>query len=423
MKSAIFFGCCQAAVVLVGLASGCGSSSQDKSGSGTGGGSFLAINGGNGSGSYLGGTKVLTDDQVANLRNSACTGWAREPELAPAMLQFVIDKSTSMNESAPSTGNQSKWEATRDALLATYPTLSPSLGIGEFFFPNATGGCVDPNGGLAVDMGVLTAQQVNALMAGVRAVPNPTTPAGTPTHDAWREGIRRLRAALANPGPGLGGAKGYVVLMTDGMPVRALNCAAALGGGTAVNEAQFDELIDDVRATTLSTGLETFVIGVPGSENDNQVPWEPGTNNVRDYVPREKLAELAVAGGTASPGCSTTGPNYCHIDMTTGTDFGPALQAQLTAIAGQVADCSYSLPPPPSGERIDPNAVNAVLTTSNGQQILILRSSSASCKEGWYYSADGMKVNLCSTTCDQLKADSGARFELLFGCATIAITE
>jgi hypothetical protein len=434
MKSAIIFGGCQAAMVLVALASGCGSSNQDKSGNGTGGGTFLTLSGGNGtygSGSYLGGTRVLTGNEAANLRNQACTGWSREPELAPAMLQFVIDKSTSMNDSAPSTGTQSKWEATRDALLATYPTLSPSLGVGQFFFPNvqrtvggSTAGCVDPNGGMAVDIALLTTQQINALMAGVRAVPNPTTPTGTPTHDAWREGLRRLQAALANPGPGLGGARGYVVLMTDGMPVRALNCAAPLGGATAVNEVQFDELIEDVRSTTATTGLETFVIGVPGSENVDQVPWEPGSNDtLRDYIPREKLAELAVAGETAPAGCSTVGPNYCHIDMTTGSDFGPALQAQLTAIAGQISACTYSLPPPPTGERIDPNAVNAILTTSGGQAVLILRSSSASCKEGWYYSPDGTKINLCSGTCDQVKADSGASFELLFGCATISVTE
>ena len=263
-------------------------------------------------------------DWDVNVPTDACVDTSAGADSAPAILQFVIDKSTSMNETAPSTNGDSKWGATREALNLSYPTMDPTLAVGEFFYPNATGGCVQPNGG--VDIAPLTDAQVQALIDGANAIADPTSPAGTPTHDAWREGLRRLQLVLANPPPGYETAKGYVVLMTDGMPVRTLNCGQAAGDNIAVTEEQFNEFINDVAQTTAATGIQTFVIGVPGSENDNQVPTDPSGNGV-DYVPRTKLSEVAIAGQTAIAGCNPDGPNYCHIDMVEDPDFVEGLRA------------------------------------------------------------------------------------------------
>ncbi len=80
--------------------------------------------------------------------------------------------------------------------------------------------------------------------------------------------------------------------------------------------------------------------------------------------------------------------------------------------------CQYTVPAPPPDQQIDPNAVNVVYTTGSGEQYLVLRSSADPCAEGWNYSADQTQIRLCDDTCALVKADAGARLNLLFGCAT-----
>jgi len=405
------------------------SGSADGSGDGTAGsGSGLAGASATGTGATgtgtgatgTGGAGSFVDENQDGIPDNECAAVWTDAEAVPAILMFVIDKSTSMNDSSESTGNLTKWEATREALVEAFPNMPSSLAVGEFFYPNDEGGCVQPEVG-GVPIAPLDATQVAALQAGVMAVDNPTNPAGTPTHDAWREGLRQLQEALANPPIGYEMARGYLVLVTDGMPVRTLNCGQAAGNNIAVTENQFNEFILDVNETSQTTGNQTFVIGVPGSELTNQVPT---VNGELDYLPRTKLSEVAIAGQTATAGCSTTGPNYCHIDMTDPTiDFVAELTRVVGDISVSVASCEYPVPENTNPDLIiDPFAPPLVNYYPGGATTPTPLLQSVGCADGtgWDYTdASETSITLCPTTCDIVRNDPAAEVRISLGCIPV----
>ena len=236
-----------------------------------------------------------------------------------------------------------------------------------------------------------------------------------------REGLRHLQEVLANPPAGFELARGYLVLVTDGMPVRKLNCEQTEGPGLAVTDAEFNELIDDVAATSASTGVETFVIGVPGSELTNQVPT---VNGEPEYLPQTKLSELAQAGMTAPAGCSTTGPNYCHIDMTDPSiDFVTALTDVIGTISSSVASCAYPVPENPDPTLIvDPFNPLSVMYYAAGSTAASTLPQSVGCTDGlgWDYANSSQDtINLCPTSCSTVQADTEAQIRVSLGCVPV----
>ena len=90
---------------------------------------------------------------------------------------------------------------------------------------------------------------------------------------------------------------------------------------------QYGELLAEVEvAATGSATIETFVVGAPGSEHVQ----------VDEYDPRSMLSEMAVRGNTSFAGCSHSGPDYCHADLTQDSEFPQFLQP-LVNIMGE--DC------------------------------------------------------------------------------------
>src|SRR5688572_10999951 len=60
--------------------------------------------GGGLTGAHNGGTRELTPQEVENINNAACAGWAGEGENLPAVLELVVDVSGSMEDDAPGGG-------------------------------------------------------------------------------------------------------------------------------------------------------------------------------------------------------------------------------------------------------------------------------------------------------------------------------
>ncbi len=131
---------------------------------------------------------------------------------------------------------------------------------------------------------------------------------------------------------------------------------------------------------------------------------------------RPWLSKAAMAGGTATAGCTEEGPNFCHMDMTQEPDFGAALREGLGAIAGQINSCTYAIPAPPAGQTIDLTQVNLMVTSSGGTE-LILPDNQGDCSEGWQLN-DESQIVLCDATCKRVQENLSARVELLFGCAS-----
>lgn len=361
------------------------------SGASTGKGGSLNIGvSGNGSLPGSGGSVMtITKDQ-------ACADSSAAADAIPAVVEMVVDTSGSMDWApgttrAPRGGAQSKWDITSAALKDAVAKLPASVAVGVNFYPNTRGDdpCIVNRVALGIDL--LGAANSTQRRNFNRAIDGASPQGGTPTHAAFLFGSDAVAASMVE------GQK-FVLLITDGVPTRTLDCGG--DGQTAVESAP---LIQAVGSSFDSRGIKTFVIGSPGSEDA-----------------RADLSKMATVGGTAAPGCSDGGPNYCHLDMTTAADFAAALADGLAAIAGQISTCEYAVPPPPNGKTINPGQVNVLYTKGDGTESSIGQDATGTCAAGWVYddAQNPTKITLCGSDCDMVKADSGAKIDLIFGCDT-----
>jgi hypothetical protein len=305
------------------------------------------------------------------------------------VLEFVIDTSQSMamipGTLRPAPPGESKWDLTRDALIAATRAMRPETPVGLFFYPMGStfDRCINETVGKPI-----APLSPAHRMAVEGALQNAQIRGSTPTHDGYMVGRRRLEAAMF---PG----EKYLVLITDGEPVVGLNCQSQPGGDLTVP-------IVASAAEARTAGIGTFVIGAHGSESA-----------------RGGLSAIAKAGGSGSPTCRSTGPEYCHFDLTTQTNFTAALSKALEAITAQTFSCKYQVPPPPDGLTIDPTKVNVRFTRGTGEVVELSKDPSATeCKTGWQYADGGASIQLCEAACNEAKADPKAKIEVLFGCAT-----
>ncbi|HEX4340564.1 MAG TPA: vWA domain-containing protein [Polyangiaceae bacterium] len=345
------------------------------------------------------------------LRDAACSKWTAEGAPDPALLMLVVDVSGSMTFADPtSNGMVSKWGVERPILSSTLDGFPSSLGVGVLYYPNKStppstqtrpvSACINTDAMIPVEyLGMRGSRQRYTIQQSLAST-EPNTQEGTPTLDAYLVALEQLGSTT------LGGSR-QILLITDGQPTFAENCV-----GTGTPDVPVDEtpIIDAISAAKRA-GISTFVIGSPGSEQgaitgEDARPW---------------LSRAAEAGGTARPGCSNSGPRYCHFDMVEEPNFGAGLTAALDEIGGSLIRCDMPLPTPPSGERLDPNQVNVVLTSGDGHETLVERDDSAGCTDGdgWQYSSDHSRITLCTNTCASVRADSGAKIEVLVGCASV----
>lgn len=333
----------------------------------------------------------------------ACVGQTAGAELAPSSLELIVDTSGSMDQDAPGRTRGSKWEATRQALLQAFDRMPASTGIGVVFYPDLDNGnngnnnadddddgpCLDKQVDVPLRVLEPVGSQHRALIR--RAFQNQSPRGGTPTHDAYVFGLDELNAT-ALPGPR------FAVVITDGIPTFSLECDRS--GRDGDNAVDPGPLVTEA-ANALTRGTKTFVIGSPGSEDA-----------------RESLSRMAEAGGTAIPGCSHDGPQYCHFDMTETQDFASGLAEALGQITGVALSCAYDIPSPPNGGQLDPTKINVLFSPGGGTQEVIAQSVDTNCAQGWRYSDDQSRVELCSDTCTRVR-DSNGTLSLEFGCATM----
>jgi hypothetical protein len=373
-----------------------------------GGSDTSTVNGGDGNGEPNGtaGTFILGTGANGNLpgsggssatpitRDAACADGTGVGDAIPAVVEMVIDISGSMDWGAD--GNRtprrgmSKWDISSVALKDAVTKLPASIAVGINFYPHNPQGDACIRNRIALPIALLGANnsvQRRAFNAAIDAA-NPA--GGTPTHAAFKFGAETVAAST------LAGRK-FVLLITDGVPTYSLDCS---GDGKAAVDNQ--PLIDEV-ATAAMGAVSTFVIGSPGSEDA-----------------RADLSKMATNGGTAKAGCSDAGPSYCHLDMTTAADFGAALSAGLADVAGQIGTCEFTVPPAPAGKTLDPNLVNVIYTRADGTESSIPQDAKGDCASGWMYdnAQNPTKITLCGVDCDAVKADGGAKIDVIFGCTT-----
>jgi hypothetical protein len=370
---------------------------------------------GSGNGSGIGASPAVgADGGLEALRNQACAADIARTEPLPSVLELVVDTSGSMNDRAPGT-NQSKWKVTHDALKSALDSLTAQTGVGVVYFPDkdtrastpsgtgtdaprAPTECVNLDAQVPLDLlGASGAAHRTQVSTSLDTIAGPA--GGTPTHDAFHAALAPIESTK------LTGSR-FLVLITDGQPTFLSGCR---GTGNVTEPQDPTPILDDVKAA-MAMGIRTFVIGSPGSE-------QVGVPTYSDA--RQWLSMAATFGGTALPGCSDNGPNFCHFDMTKTTDFSTALRDVLSQIVGTVLSCSYSLPKPTNGGTLDKTKVNVVYTPNGGTSQVIQQSPTDTCTTGWHYSPDGSHVDLCPDTCKQIQASANPEVDVLFGCSTV----
>jgi hypothetical protein len=337
------------------------------------------------------GTNPLAGDGFDSA--DACVGREAGTELAPTIVELLVDTSLSMDERAPGS-SRSKWVETRRVMLDAIELMPATTSVGVTFYPDVEVGadaCFDEEADVAVGpLGSESSEQRQDLQ---QAFERENPRGSTPTHDAYRYALDQL-AQVSGVG------ERFLVLITDGTPTYALGCE---GSGTPQDPADPAPLIPEA-ASALGRGIKTFVIGSPGSEGA-----------------RESLSQMAQAGGTAAAGCSHDGPRFCHFDMTEEEDFAEALSEAFAAIAGIALSCTYDIPAPPSGETLDLSKVNVLFRAPGATASeTIPQSASGTCTDGWQYSDDQTQILLCGPTCDRVSSSTGL-LSLEFGCNTRSI--
>jgi hypothetical protein len=383
--------------------------------------------GGGAAGNFDGGLVNLTPEQLAELTDGECAGLSEQAVQIPPVLQLVVDISDSMAGEAPGNEPATKWDVTQTALLTALDGLGDNVFVGLQFFPTsdstgfggpgampgggvtpqpqqAGGSCVDVTGRVDIDaMGALGSPHRTALTTAIQGT---DTYLGTPTRDAY---VFSLEDSLK---PFAVGGRKFMILITDGAPTSDLGCDGLISN-IPIDHPIIRGIIDDVAAAH-AEGIDTFVIGSPGSE-DGAPPGQGGQGMAGEDM-RPWMSEAAEVGGTSIAGCSHTGPNYCHFDMTQSADFSTALVSTLNQITMQVeANCDFAMPEDPVG-MIDPDLTNVMITWSDGTTVLAVRDDMGECTDGWIWGPDGA-IQLCSNTCAAYKGDSGgAQVTVSLGC-------
>jgi hypothetical protein len=355
-------------------------------------------------------------DSVAGVED-ACSGIAKGTEPKPVVLQMVVDVSSSMGLPAPNT-TATKWSITRDALVGAMGSLPESVWIGVQFFPNkrtdtyfATPqqphtACVNQANNVDIaPLGPPGSGQRLAIDSAFGAI-TLVTGAGTPTLDAYLLALQPIYNATNLP------TDQFTLLITDGQPTYAEFCVG--DGVPHASNPSLQDLTDPIVnqiGVANAAGIQTFVIGSPGSEvsADTSIDARPW------------MSRAARAGGTDLPGCVDTGPNFCHFDMSQSQDFAGDLGLALQQIANTVVPCIYDVVPPDGGQ-IDTALIN-VFYTSNSQRYLVNQNqSSGACEVGWHF-ADAAKtqIEICGSTCDQIRRDPGATMDLFYGCQVLGV--
>jgi hypothetical protein len=223
----------------------------------------------------------------------------------------------------------------------------------------------------------------------------PVSPAATPLHDAYTVALEHFAMI-----PTVGSK--HMVLVTDGQPTLSRGCLGVGEAGSPVGERP---IIDEIAMAYQDMGIRTLVVGTPGSE----------ANATTGADARPWLSAAALAGATARPGCSHTGPEYCHLDMSGEPDFASALLEATRLPPCQSPGCRLSLPTPPEGEELDLDAIAVFYTSIEGGPYLVRQSDATPCERGWHLTEHDTMIEICSATCDWLATRCGSQ-EITVGC-------
>ena len=387
----------------------------------------------------------------------ACAQFTAEAEQAPAAMLVVLDASASMNQ------NQ-KWSTAQLAIVSAIDKdVFDTMSLGLVRFPASyldPPQCICQAVGLGnnynlckqllapgVSCGVSGLPQIAIAPAGsdksnaatgvrhdiyqhlVSVPPLSNQDDGSPIYEALAAGYNALELF-----PGV--TRRLLILITDG----GFSCTSMANPARPayqdLNNCPDWEIPDTVNALIkarhddAAAPINTFVIGVPGSDSTGQ---KIGGYDTPPYHMKLALSTYAVSGSPESIDAACDSATMytqggadpakpCHIDLSAGGAFdATALSNAITALRGKALGCIYDLPAPPPGETIDPTLVNVDATINGVVTSLPKRSDpndDCALDGCWDYNASS-QVQILGKTCDDIGTAASAKVEIVVGCETI----
>jgi hypothetical protein len=323
----------------------------------------------------------------------------------PPNLYFIVDRSGSMADILPGS-TSSKYENARIAISVMLRAVGHRVNYGAAVFPNFT----DPDG-CTIGQQVFPTEAGDPPSYAAKGENGPVlTTLLTRLGDTAPSGGTPTAGTLTALEPtvlGLSGKKTYVVLMTDGAPncnvdltcsadqcipniehdfIGNTSCDSTVNccdpkqvGDTGIGYCVDSDATEAAVAAYEKAGVDTYVVGMPGSEA---------------YA--ELLGRLATAGNTARVGAT---PYYAVTDTS-------ELTAALTAIGAQVAiTCDLPLAMAPADESL----VNVYFD----DQIVPFDATN-----GWQW-ASGNSIQIVGAACTTLSSGNVLNVQVLSGCPTV----
>lgn len=357
--------------------------------------------------------------------NGSCAEETYGATRVPASVLLLLDRSASMKECAgEGECTENKWVGASNAIQGALSAAPPELRVGLAMFPAVSyPGYSDCQSCLTKSMlkGAVPAGCEPVLAdCGCHDVPtSPDVPVqelklslpmigdklaasvpdyNTPTYHALAAAYQVMRD-LPEDG------ERYVLLMTDGDPtVLSPKQKVFVPPMNYYDQPEmYDEclglqdiLAETEAATKASPPVHTFVVGSPGVQNT------------------KFLSGLAMAGATPkSPGCEAS--DSCHYQIGQ-SNFAADLKAVLSAIAGEVATCTFALPL--ESDKVDPNRVNVSYRIGAGDSQQLYMDPSH--EDGWDYTDEShTRVEIFGPSCDTIKENTESSVTIALGCVTL----
>jgi hypothetical protein len=404
---------------------------------------------------------------------AACVTFSGVAKQLPAAMLIVLDASASMTTTV--SGGQpaiiSKWGAAQQAVVGAIDEgVFDSMSLGLVTFPSSfvdPPACLCNHIGQQLGMGDLDTATCKSMLSlgggssqgvscGVATLPQvPISQAGGKSNSS--SGARRdiynflsthqplsngedgspIYAALES---GYAALKAYatdrrlLVLITDG----GFSCTSVSGRDGYADSNTCPDWENPDAVNTLITKartdgnkpIQTFVIGVPGSDSNGA---RQGSFDTAPYDMRLALSTYAVNGSpdTLDPACEkattytqngASPAKPCHFDLTRGAFGTDVLANAIAQIRGKALGCVYDLPTAPTGETIDREKVNVSVAVGADAAITVKKrangSDTCSTDGCWDFNSAG-QVEILGKSCSDVIAAREAKVDVYFGCKTL----
>jgi len=227
--------------------------------------------------------------------------------------------------------------------------------------------------------------------------------------------------------------------ITDDSPTTdpTLGCSTLLSGTSEQTwAAQFDTALRALDPAEFETadGDRNYVwysiVGFAGNAVTNPTPLTPSDPVETRCCKGDGTVQTTCQGtrGTALQDSSEPGLGYQYLSILTGgLRYPSCYNSNFNDIFDKIAEgviesaqasCEYDVPSPTHGI-VDFEQTKVSYVPGSGARVpLTNRASASDCgsDEGFYYSADHTKIELCPTTCSAVEGDPSVKVSIDFGC-------